>query len=554
MIRRLAAFLSPFLCGLAIAQTKSLAPGDATVRLFSTAPVHSLTIESAGQAPRHVTSAKLAGRLELSGQLKVTADDGRSATAAGRWSIAAATDGLHVVVTLPGERYVMAVLATEASNDTQPESLKALAVVARSFALANAHRHGVEGLCDSTHCQAMHLAAEVPARIRDAVLATAGETLWISTTQGERRVTAPFTQSCGGQSASSAAVWGGRPQSWLTAHPDPYCQRQPSAWHADVAAVDVLAALRAEGLRPPSSLQSLRIVQRVDPNDPNSRARRLELAGGGGRLDVDGPTFRFAIDRSLGWNTLRSDWYSVTIARGRAIFDGRGFGHGVGLCQFGATEMARQGRSYREILGFYYPGAKIRIAATDTGWHTTEAHGWTLRTSTAEASLVQQGDDAEAKAQALLPLSGAPIVTVYATTELFRQATGEPGWTLASTRGSGIALQPLEVLGRHGGIRPLLLHEFLHVAVEERAAATTPLWLREGLVEYLATQTAPKYASVRESAAQIDAALFHAGSLAEAQRAHAAAEARVRLLVQERGLTVVLGWLHNGVPESVASR
>jgi stage II sporulation protein D len=553
MIRRLKAICLAGLSVAATAQTQAPLSGDVTVRLFSTAPVRSITVESAGATPRRLTRADLEHRLELSGPLKVTTADGRSAIAAGRWRFSVATDGLHVVVTLPGERYVMAVLATEDSNDREPESLKALAVAARSFALTNTGRHGREGLCDSTHCQAMHLTAEVPAAIRDAVLATAGETLWVPMAQGSRRVSTPFTQSCGGETVSASVAWGGRPQPWLTAHADPYCQRQSSAWRADVAAADVLNALRAEGLVPPPALQTLQIVQRVDPNDPNSRVRRLELDGGGRRFVVDAGTLRFAVNRSLGWNTLRSDWYSVQIVRGHVIFTGRGFGHGVGLCQAGAAEMARLGKSYREILSFYYPGTSVRIGAHDAGWQTAAAHGWSLRSATAEPQLLKEGDAALARARALLPSSVSPVVTLYETTELFRQATAEPGWVLASTRGEQVSLQPLDVLARQGGVQQLLLHEFLHVAVEGRAAANAPLWLREGLVEFLADRPGPVDASP-ESPGQTDMSLLHAGSLAEARRTHAAAEARVRLLVRQHGLGVVLGWLRSGIPASVTFR
>jgi stage II sporulation protein D len=76
-------------------------------------------------------------------------------------------------------------------------------------------------------------------------------------------------------------------------------------------------------------------------------------------VPMSASTFRFAVDRELGWDKIRSDLYEVRGTGDHIIFSGRGSGHGVGLCQTGAEEMARQGKSYREILSFYYPGTEL---------------------------------------------------------------------------------------------------------------------------------------------------------------------------------------------------
>lgn len=173
---------------------------DVTVRLFSTRAVQTVELAGPGarvrlcaacaaqalQAPVVVSVAdggrvrvagKVVARLFADGEVKATTSDGRVAQVAGRWSVAGSRDGLQVLVQAPSERYVMAVLQAEAAADEPAESLKALAVVARSFAMRNPHRHGEEGLCDSTHCQALRFGAAA-ARVREAVEATSGETLW----------------------------------------------------------------------------------------------------------------------------------------------------------------------------------------------------------------------------------------------------------------------------------------------------------------------------------------------------------------------------------------
>lgn len=573
-----------------------------TVRLFSTRPVD--TVEFVGNRARvrmcaacpaqalagslkvgaagcgRVTAAgRVVERVFVDGEVKATVNDGRVAQVAGRWSVAAAGDGLRVRVEVPSERYVMAVVQAEAASGEPVESLKALAVVARSFAMRNAQRYGPEGLCDSTLCQALRF-APVPGRVREAVEATAGETLWIGEGAGARQVSGYFAQDCGGRTEDAAALWGGPKQPWLTAHPDPFCAREPALWHAELSVEQVRDALRGEGFRVPERLLAVRVAK----TDGGNRAAELAMEGPAHTVVwVKAATLRFALNRAYGWNELRSDWYRVSLVDGRVVFDGRGHGHGVGLCQAGARFMAAQGKGYREILGFYFPGTRVRVLAGDAGWTSRQGNGWELRAVRAGNEWVRAGDAAWVKARAAFPVQRPirPLVTVSPTTELFREATGEPGWELAATRSIAVAVQPetvVEGTGCGGGavrvggvvaaadptlrarnrrderatqscgdaLQELLVHEFLHVLVESEAGARAPLWLREGMVESLAGE---RCAAVRMPAAQIDAGLVEVvGTQAESQRAHAAACERVRSAVAAYGLPAVRAWLRSGVP------
>jgi stage II sporulation protein D len=146
------------------------------------------------------------------------------------------------------------------------------------------------------------------------------------------------------------------------------------------------------------------------------------------------------------------------------------------------------------------------------------------------------------------------MVQELPTTELFRQTTGEPGWVLASTRGSHVFLQPATVRQNNGGAETLLLHEFLHVLVEQRAGANAPLWLREGLVEVLAAPEQRKWEAVDLPTAQVDQALAHPPTAPVSRRAHEAAARMAALLCARYGMPAVLDFLRNGVPsEAVRS-
>lgn len=555
---------------------------DITVRLFFSQNVDALTITPTSQAvtvrrcsrcpdqplrsPWNIqlhagtmfANGAAAKDLYFSGALRAGTSGGRTASAVGKWHLHSASDGLHLTVTIPIERYVMAVLASEASPQEPPASLQALAIAARSFALTHQRRHSAEGfdLCDSTHCQAMSL-GPVSDAIRTAVVQTAGEAIWFR----DHRATAYFTQNCGGITESAAQLWGGPPQPWLTSHPDPWCQRTPSAWHASLNQEELRQALAFAGSPVHGPVSNLIVSKR----DASGRAMTLTIVTADKQIHLAAPVFRFAVGRTLGWNRLRSDWYTTGFSANTAQFDGKGFGHGVGLCQAGAAAMAaEQHADARAILRFYFPGAEVRISATDQGWQESTGHGWKLFgiSPTDEAKLLHEGDIAWSRAHTLFagpePASSGNAVTVrvFPSTELFRSITGEPGWVIGATRGDTISLQPLHVIEAHESLRDALLHEMLHVLVERESSALAPLWLREGLVEALASENSQTshFHEEQLSAADIDAMLSSPSSFEQAKRAHHAAANAVRRLIDIYGNSTVRSWLSRGVPPDAPAK
>jgi stage II sporulation protein D len=481
--------------------------------------------------------------LDIDGSLRVETPEGQRAESSGHWHIAASGSDLRLQLTLPSERYVMAALTAESAPDEPRESLKALAIVVRTYALANPRRHGVEGfdLCDSTHCQALRLGAP-RAEIREAVADTAGETLWI----GGHRAQTYFTQHCGGESESAQAAWG-KGETYLTVHADPYCTRRASAeWHASISLVSLTDVLRQDGFRPPSRIRHARVLSRTS----SGRAAMVELSGDGEPLRITASSLRFALDRSLGWQQVRSDGYDVTVNDGQLIFNGKGYGHGVGLCQAGAWQMAAEGQSAAAILNFYFPGTSVGITPQDSGWHTVSANGWSLELvgPAHQEAMLAAGNRAWARATALFPMQQArpPRVTLEPQTELFRQAAASPGWMLAVTVNSHIWLQPYEISSRNNGLESLLLHEMLHARIEQEATSKAPLWLREGLVEALADSQ--PHAATTGRVAAIDAALAHPADAMQSRRAHAEAAALAQSCMQRYGFSAVRSWLSSGVP------
>ena len=200
--------------------TASPVPGaTATLRLCATCPAVPLTqptqiqasAANAGAPSLRVFPVATVGSLDsrpasisLAGPVTLTAH-GESLTLSNPVRITARNGELVLAVTLPVESYVERVVASESSPADGPESLKALAVVVRSFALHDPHAHPGYDLCDSTHCQLLHWSQPSAPRAaaHAATLSTAGETLWFH----NQRATAWFHQNCGGRTASPQEAW-----------------------------------------------------------------------------------------------------------------------------------------------------------------------------------------------------------------------------------------------------------------------------------------------------------------------------------------------------------
>jgi stage II sporulation protein D len=451
---------------------------------------------------------------------------------------------LLLVATLPVERYVELAVAAESGAADGPESRKALAVVARSFALDASHRHTGFDVCDSTHCQWVrwHTTAEAHA----AALATAGESLWYH----GQRTEAYFHQNCGGRTAAASEVWpervvaGRAVQGPLVSRSDPYCQRVGSSeWSATLSRSELTRALASAGLAAPG-WKSLTVAHRGE----SGRATALLV----GSTEIPAESFRLAVGRSLGWNRIRSNWFEVAAEGDSFLFHGRGSGHGVGLCQTGAAEMAREGHGYSEILGQYFPGATRAEETTGLAWKSLSGQGFTLEISeVADTAYVPElaGTLAEAEHLSGLVPRAAFTVRAYRSTSAFRDATLAPGWVAAFTEGDSIAVQPLRILAARKLLKGTMRHEFLHALVEEQTTANTPLWLREGLVEAWLGAAHPSRKPML-TPEQTSQTLAHAASEAESAAAHDAAGWYAAQLLDRFGRAQVLEWLRTGIPQS----
>jgi len=511
-------------------------------------PLSTLSLKAAGSRIQIGGDKSASAELTISGAYEIRAANSPPLKADFPIDIRAADGKLLVNASMPMQEYVAGVLAGETGNFKSEETLKAMAVTARTYAMHFGRRHALDGFdfCDSTHCQNLRM-ADVTSRLRKIAESTSGEVLWYD---GEPAATY-YHANCGGTTEDGRYILGNDEQRapYLKQHSDAYCVRNgASQWRSEVSKQELQQALAAESVTVPGQLHSVAVAQRT----PSGRVEFLTVTGSHS-LTVPGLTFRQAVGRNIGWDRLKSNWYDVRVEGNRIVFHGRGSGHGVGLCQVGAEDMGEEGRSYREILRFYYPGTRLGVSAQGTQWQQLTSEDLVLFTTRPERDrallplatrMVHEAEESTG-----LLYNGTAKIKVYATVAAFRDATGEPGWVAASTRGRTIRLQPTDVLRDAGTLDSTLRHELLHMLVESHAKPGTPLWFREGLVLYLGqSEGNPGGSAAFDSVAALEKALRNPANEVQMRQAYAEAKVRVANLAQKHGKDTLIDWLQNGLP------
>ena len=251
---------------------------------------------------------------------------------------------------VPLERYVESVVASETYADWPRAALRAQSVVARTYALYERERNAKRPFdVESTVLSQRYGVEPVADSVRRSTRATQGEYL----AHDNRPILAVFHAAGGGRTATSEEVWG-RSLPYLRSVESPDSEAPDFFWSYSIPTADFFQALRASGVGTPDG------PVEVTRRSASGRVVILRV----GESVLSGRDVRDL----LGGRALRSTMFDVRIEGDTLRFLGSGSGHGVGLSQWGARELARRGWDYRQILAYYYPGTSLRkLGETDTG-------------------------------------------------------------------------------------------------------------------------------------------------------------------------------------------
>ncbi len=247
---------------------------------------------------------------------------------------------LILVNTCDPETYIAGVVRAESGEKKNLEYFKSQAVIVRTYLYRNISKHNTDGfnLCDNTHCQ-VYNGITTDTLITRAARETEGLVILGPDTT---LINSAFHSNCGGETAASEDVWL-TDQTYLKRVSDPYCLSSRNAvWRKSLLKDDWMSYLKESGYT-------------GDPDNPAllnfSQLRRMK--------DIAAGNFSVSLRKVREDLNLRSTWFTASADGDSVILNGRGYGHGVGLCQEGAMVMSEKGFDYKQIINFYYTGVRI---------------------------------------------------------------------------------------------------------------------------------------------------------------------------------------------------
>lgn len=267
---------------------------------------------------------------------------------------------MDLIALLPLEEYVTGVVASEMPLTWPLETLKAQAIASRSYALAvmQERQHKVYHLESSVLDQVFRKVFRgnetgIARKAAEAVRETRGVTLWGS---NNRVLKAFYHSDCGGHTASARDVWHSGINSGEAT--DAACPANPKAhWELSLDKEDLYSRLKKYLALGDKPLRILGLQFIPIPGEERIQDVRVAFNDGESRK-IDANDFRAMV----GFQEMRSTLFQVSESDKVLSFSGRGFGHGVGLCQWGSRYLGLQGKKYPEILKHYYPLARLKIA------------------------------------------------------------------------------------------------------------------------------------------------------------------------------------------------
>ncbi len=281
----------------------------------------------------------------------------------GSLSVSVRRGRLRAVETLPLEDYLLGVVPAEMPASWGMEALKSQAILARTYTLVHmGERHKDYDLCDLSHCQVYLGQGISTAATNRAVRETAGRVILFRGRPAE----VFYHSTCGGATVGPSLVFGqgmsgnspSQPGVQDKTQKGVLCRLSPH-YHWEYR-VDKNRFQRFLGnLGPQASGLGKILKVRILKRDKTRRVEIIELVGRKGSLEMSGHDFRMRFLRSFSGDSLKSTMFSLNIDKGEVVFRGRGFGHGVGLCQWGAQALAKQGYDFRKILLHYFPWGKV---------------------------------------------------------------------------------------------------------------------------------------------------------------------------------------------------
>jgi stage II sporulation protein D len=271
---------------------------------------------------------------------------------------------LWVINVVDIEEYLRGVVPCEIGGvpEKQIEAAKAQAVAARTYAQAHIGQHQDLGFdLYATVQDQVYRGVTCEREITNrAIESTKGEVLLYR----NQPIEAKYHSTCGGRTADFSDIWSGKAPPYLRSVSCRYCSNSPHyEWKKELTKKEFFAHLRKRLRKINMNIARDELIHsfRLKRNKRSKRVTHFVLVTNKKEYTI--PTYRlrtlFGQPGDPG-GLLKSSYVFVKTKSDKVVIEGKGFGHGVGMCQFGALEMASRGKNYRQILYHYYRGTRIR--------------------------------------------------------------------------------------------------------------------------------------------------------------------------------------------------
>ena len=265
----------------------------------------------------------------------------------GRLEVHSLNGAILLINEVAMEDYVAGVVSSEMPASWGLEARKAQAVAARSYALMRRAASDQAWHVEASVLDQVYSGKPVDPTSQAAVTATHGQVL---ASDGDL-VSVYYSSTCAGRTEVPLAVWPDRPTHGTTSVVCDYCEASPNySWTVSIPPSEILAAVRRDGHRA-DEIRSLHLRT----STTSGRVTAIDVVTDEGTVTWSGNEFR----RLMGWGRVRSTRFELRFDQDTFVLTGTGFGHGVGLCQWGAQGMDRAGMDYTQILEHYFPGAEV---------------------------------------------------------------------------------------------------------------------------------------------------------------------------------------------------
>ncbi len=266
--------------------------------------------------------------------------------------ITSSSEGNNIINELKMEDYLKGILPREASASWNQETLKAQAVISRTYALKNMGRHAKQGfdVCSQVHCQVYGGASCETKNCNKAVYDTKQEVVLYNNEPAQTF----FHSSCAGHTEDPQFVWQWNSETpeYLKGVKDPYCKDNPHQnWTTTIPETTIREKLIKAGYK-------VGKIKKISASGTTTAkaAKEIIIKHSKGTTKLNSYKFRCAVSADKIKSTLITN---ITFKNKSFTFEGKGWGHKVGLCQWGAKAMGDKGFTYKEILEFYYPKTKV---------------------------------------------------------------------------------------------------------------------------------------------------------------------------------------------------